>query len=156
MNNHLFLVRALWATCASVCLAVAWLPLTVSAQSTASDASRPAPIRSADFIVAVVNSEPITHQEVQNLHIRLQREAQAQGRSLDAPEAKRLALDQLINDKAQTQQARDAGITIDEEALDQAEANMARSNQLTPEELRQRLQYPKRYRNPRCRTKLQT
>jgi peptidyl-prolyl cis-trans isomerase SurA len=140
MNNHLFLVRALWATCASVCLAVAWLPLTVSAQSTASDASRPAPIRSADFIVAVVNSEPITHQEVQNLHIRLQREAQAQGRSLDAPEAKRLALDQLINDKAQTQQARDAGITIDEEALDQAEANVARSNQLTPEELRQRLQ----------------
>ncbi len=88
----------------------------------------------------VVNSEPITNQEVQNLSNRLQREAQAQGRPLDAPEAKRLALDQLINDKAQIQQAREAGISIDEETLDQAEANVASSNQLTREALRQRLQ----------------
>jgi peptidyl-prolyl cis-trans isomerase SurA len=140
MNKHLFPVRALCAVCASVCLAAAWVPLTVSAQSPTSGASRPVAIRSADFIVAVVNAEPITNQEVQNLSNRLQREAQAQGRPLDAPEAKRLALDQLINDKAQIQQARDAGISIDEEALDQAEANVASSNQLTREALRQRLQ----------------
>jgi len=130
----------LCAACASVCLAAAWLPLTVSAQSPATAASRPAAIRAADFIVAVVNVEPITNQEVQNLSNRLQREAQAQGRPLDAPEAKRLALEQLINDKAQIQQARDAGISIDEEALNQAEANVASSNQLTREALRQRLQ----------------
>ncbi len=140
MNKTLFPVRALCAVCASVCLAAAWLPLSVSAQSPTSVAARPAAIRSADFIVAVVNSEPITNQEVQNLSSRLQREAQAQGRRLDAPEAKRLALDQLIQDKAQIQQARDVGITIDEEALDQAEANVANSNQLTREALRQRLQ----------------
>lgn len=140
MNKHLFPVRALCAACASVCLAAAWLPLTVSAQSSATAASRPAAIRAADFIVAVVNVEPITNQEVQNLSNRLQREAQAQGRPLDAPEAKRLALEQLINDKAQIQQARDAGISIDEEALNQAEANVASSNQLTREALRQRLQ----------------
>lgn len=101
---------------------------------------RPAATRSADFIVAVVNSEPITNQEVQTLVLRLQREAQAQGRPLDAPDAKRLALEQLINDKAQIQQARDAGIVIDEEALDQAEAGVASNNQLTREALRQRLQ----------------
>ena len=59
MNKHLFPVRALCAACASVCLAAAWLPLTVSAQSPATAASRPAAIRAADFIVAVVNVEPI-------------------------------------------------------------------------------------------------
>ena len=107
MNKHLFLVRALWFASASVCLASTWLTLNVSAQTPASAASRPAAIRSADFIVAVVNSEPITNQEVQTLGQRLQREAQAQGRSVDGPEAKQLALEQLINDKAQLQQARD-------------------------------------------------
>jgi peptidyl-prolyl cis-trans isomerase SurA len=137
MNKHLFPVRALWAACASVCLATAWLPLNVSAQS---PASGPAAIRSADFIVAVVNADPITNREVQILGLTLQREAQAQGRPVDAPEAKRLALEQLINDKAQIQQARDAGIVIDEEALDQAEAGVASNNQLTREALRQRLQ----------------
>jgi peptidyl-prolyl cis-trans isomerase SurA len=140
MNKHLFSVRALWAACASVCLAAALLPLSVSAQSPASAASSSAGIRSADFIVAVVNSEPVTNREVQALGLRLQRDAQAQGRPLDAPEAKQLALEQLINDKAQIQQARDAGIVIDEQALDLAEANVASNNQLTREALRQRLQ----------------
>jgi peptidyl-prolyl cis-trans isomerase SurA len=140
MNKHLFPVHALWAACASVCLTAAWLPLNVSAQSPVSAASRPAAIRSADFIVAVVNSQPVTNQDVQTLSLSLQREAQAQGRTVNAPEAKRLALEQLINDKAQIQQARDAGIVIDEEALDQAEAGVASNNQLTREALRQRLQ----------------
>jgi peptidyl-prolyl cis-trans isomerase SurA len=144
MNKHLFPVRTSWAACASICLAAAWLPMNVSAQAQAQAqapaALRPVATRSADFIVAVVNSEPITNQEVQTLVLRLQREAQAQGRPLDAPDAKRLALEQLINDKAQIQQARDAGIVIDEEALDQAEAGVASNNQLTREALRQRLQ----------------
>jgi peptidyl-prolyl cis-trans isomerase SurA len=140
MNKHLFPIRALLAACTSVCLAAAWLPLSVSAQSSASAALSPAVIRSADFIVAVVNSEPVTNREVQTLGLRLQREAQAQGRPLDAPEAQQLALEQLINDKAQIQQARDAGIVIDEQSLDLAEANVASNNQLTREALRQRLQ----------------
>jgi peptidyl-prolyl cis-trans isomerase SurA len=140
MNKHLFPVHALWVACASVCLAAAWLPLNVAAQNQASASSRPAAIRSADFIVAVVNSEPITNKEVQTLASRLEREAQAQGRLVSAPEAKQLALEQLINDKAQLQQARDAGIVVDEDALDQAEAGVASNNQLTREALRQRLQ----------------
>jgi peptidyl-prolyl cis-trans isomerase SurA len=140
MNKHLFPVHALWVACASVCLAAAWLPLNVAAQNQASASSRPAAIRSADFIVAVVNSEPITNKEVQTLASRLEREAQAQGRLVSGPEAKQLALEQLINDKAQLQQARDAGIVVDEDALDQAEAGVASNNQLTREALRQRLQ----------------
>lgn len=93
-----------------------------------------------DFIVAVVNSEPITYQEVQSLSLRLQREAAAQGRPIDPAQARPLALEQLINEKAQIQQARDAGIVIDEAALDQAEESVALNNQITREVLRDRLQ----------------
>jgi peptidyl-prolyl cis-trans isomerase SurA len=59
---------------------------------------------------------------------------------MGAAQANQLALEQLINDKAQIQQARDAGIVVDEAALDQAEESVAVNNQITREALRQRLQ----------------
>jgi peptidyl-prolyl cis-trans isomerase SurA len=63
--------------------------------------------RQADFIVAVVNSEPITNRDVQVLRQRLANEAAARGGSRpDAGALNRLALEQLINEKAQMQQAR--------------------------------------------------
>ncbi len=96
--------------------------------------------RQADFIVAVVNSEPITNRDVQVLRQRLANEAAARGGNRpDASELTRLALEQLINEKAQMQQAREAGIKIDSEAIDQAELNVAASNQLTREEMHKRL-----------------
>ncbi len=96
--------------------------------------------RQADFIVAVVNSEPITNRDVQVLRQRLANEAAARwGNRPDASELTRLALEQLINEKAQMQQAREAGIKIDSEAIDQAELNVAASNQLTREEMHKRL-----------------
>ncbi|WP_299515012.1 peptidylprolyl isomerase, partial [uncultured Limnohabitans sp.] len=88
----------------------------------------------------MVNSEPITNQEVQSLSLRLLRESTAQGRSVSAPESKQLALEQLINEKAQIQQATETGLVIDEAALDQAEASVAGNNQISREALRQRLQ----------------
>ncbi|PUE38796.1 peptidylprolyl isomerase [Limnohabitans sp. Hippo3] len=95
--------------------------------------------RQADFIVAVVNSEPITNRDVQVLRQRLANEAARAGNRPDANELTRLALEQLINEKAQMQQAREAGIKIDTEAIDQAELNVAASNQLTREEMHKRL-----------------
>lgn len=112
----------------------------ISAMAQAPAAAPAAPIRQADFIVAVVNSEPITNRDVQVRRQRLAGEAAARGGN--APDAKELtarALEQLINEKAQLQQARDAGIKIDSEAIDQAELNVAASNQLTREELHKRL-----------------
>jgi peptidyl-prolyl cis-trans isomerase SurA len=120
-----------------------WAALGLGAWVTGASAqaqTQAASIRPADFIVAVVNSEPITNQEVQLLSQRLSREAAAQGRKLDTAETKRLALEQLINEKAQLQQARDMGIRIDDEALDQAEQNVANSNQISRDELRRRVQ----------------
>ncbi|MGV0982914.1 MAG: peptidylprolyl isomerase [Limnohabitans sp.] len=96
--------------------------------------------RQADFIVAVVNSEPITNQEVQALRQRMAREASSRGASnVDTAQLNRQALEQLINEKAQLQQARENGIKIEEEAIDQAEMNVAANNQVTRDEFRKRL-----------------
>ncbi len=132
MNKSLF--SAPWALWAALGLAV-WGPAAVALAQTQAAAIRP-----ADFIVAVVNAEPVTNQEVQLLSQRLSREAAAQGRQVDGAELKRLALEQLINEKAQLQQARDMGIRIDDEAVDQAEQNVASSNQISRDELRKRVQ----------------
>lgn len=120
--------------CLSIPAAVLLLPVSVSAQPS------PLPVRSADFVVAVVNSEPITNQEVQALSVRLLRDARAQGVSTEHFEAKRLALEQLINEKVQIQQGVSLGIVIDDAALNQAEASVASNNQLTPDAFRARLQ----------------
>ena len=129
MNDHFFSVRLAGLACA--------LGLAGLLSSTGAGAQSNIP-RQADYIVAVVNSEPITNQEVQALKARLSRENR--GTSQDsAAELSRKALEQLINEKAQLQQARDSGIKIDEEAIDQAEMNIAANNQVTRDELRKNL-----------------
>ena len=103
-------------------------------------AQGPKPIQQADFIVAVVNSEPITNNEVQTMRLRLTREATARGGQRPSDEElNRQALEQLINDKAQLQLARENGIKVEDDAVDQAELNVASSNQITRDELRKRV-----------------
>lgn len=95
----------------------------------------------ADFIVAVVNSDPITNSEVRREARRLaQQLAQARQPQPAQAELLRLALDQLITDRALLQVARDAGIRIDDLAVDQAEQSVARQNQWDVAELRRRVQ----------------
>lgn len=138
MNKHLLTVQpsvcALRLVWVSLCLAGFGLPMQAQAQAPV------VAVQSADFIVAVVNSEPITNQEVLSLSLRLRREAAAQGRPIEQAQAKPLALDQLINEKAQIQQALELGIVVDEAALDQAEESVALNNQISRDELRLRLQ----------------
>jgi peptidyl-prolyl cis-trans isomerase SurA len=114
-----------------------WLALACTA---AAQAQSTAPIRSADYIVAVVNSEPVTNAEVQAMRQRLVRELGGRGTQLPpAAQLTQQALDMLINEKAQLQQAEEQGIKVDNDQVDQAEANVAASNQLTREALHQRL-----------------
>ena len=122
-----------WALLATLCVGAVGL-------ATAQAPTSAAKIRPADFIVAVVNSEPITNQEVQALAQRLTRETQNQAQRPRAEDIKAQALEQLIGEKVQLQQARDMGIVIDAETLDMAEQNVASSNQLTRDELRKRVQ----------------
>jgi peptidyl-prolyl cis-trans isomerase SurA len=89
--------------------------------------------------VAVVNSEPITNKEVQTLKLRLQNQLPP-GTPSPSPQAlTQQALDQLINEKAQLQQARENGIRIDDTEVDQTELVIARQNQISKEELYKRL-----------------
>jgi len=108
-----------------------------SAQTAAAGST---PMRAADYIVAVVNSEPITNGDVNRQRQRLEREAEGAPQRPTREELTRLALEQLINRKAQAQEARDSGVRIDDDLVDQTEQNIAASNQISREEFRRRLQ----------------
>ena len=96
--------------------------------------------RQADFIVAVVNSEPVTNHEVRLRLARLQRQVASQGGAQPPQELlAREALEQLILERAQIQLAREAGITVDDLAVDQAEQSVARQNEVTVPEMHRRL-----------------
>lgn len=134
--------RLLTLTLAAVALLAT---LTAQAQGLQLSASQrlsvlPNQLRQADFIVAVVNSEPITNNEVRfELRRVVQQLAQQQRPQPEINLLARQVLERLINDRAQLQFARETGIRIDDTAVDQAEENIARQNQINVTELRKRL-----------------
>jgi len=96
--------------------------------------------RPADYIVAVVNSEPITNNEVRTRMLRFERQLVQQGAALPPRgELARLVLERLISEKAQLQLAREGGIRVSDVMVDQAEQNFARQNDMSVAELRRRL-----------------
>jgi len=96
--------------------------------------------RQADFVVALVNSEPITNTELQaDLQRTLQQLSQQRRPLPDKSELTRQVLERLIGDRIQLQLANQSGIRIDEAAVDLAEQNIARQNQLGVAELRRQL-----------------
>jgi peptidyl-prolyl cis-trans isomerase SurA len=96
--------------------------------------------RAADYIVAVVNSEPITNNEVRARLLRFEQQLAQQGAPLPSRgELNRLVLERLISERAQLQLARENGIRVDEGTIDQAEQSFARQNQVDVSELRRRL-----------------
>ena len=96
--------------------------------------------RSADFIVAVVNSEPVTNSEVRSKMLRAEQQMTQQGAALPPrAELVKLVLERLISDKAQLQVARQSGIRVDESAIENAVRSVAQQNELSVEELRKRL-----------------
>jgi peptidyl-prolyl cis-trans isomerase SurA len=97
-------------------------------------------VSQADFIVAVVNSEPITNSEVRASVARLEQQLKAQKQPLPPAVELRLGvLDRMINERAQLQAAAEAGIRIDDLAVDQAEENIARQSEMSVEEFRRRI-----------------
>lgn len=95
---------------------------------------------SADFIVAVVDSEPITNHEVRQQTQRvLQQLAQQRRTAPDVQVLARQVLDDLINQKAQLHFARDTGLRVEESAIDQAEQGIAAQNQFDVAELHRRI-----------------
>lgn len=107
------------------------------AQSTANPPS--GLTRSADFIVAVVNSEPITNHEVRQQRIRMEAQWPAGSLKPAMPQLTAQALEILINEKVQLQSARESGIRVEDDAVDLAELNVARQNQLSLSQLHAKL-----------------
>ncbi|MGE0496567.1 MAG: peptidylprolyl isomerase [Ramlibacter sp.] len=96
--------------------------------------------RLADYIVAVVNSEPITNNEVRSRLVRIEQQLAQQGGALPPRNVlARQVLERMISEKAQLQLARETGVKVDEVSVDQAEDNVARQNQITVPELHRRL-----------------
>lgn len=93
-----------------------------------------------DYIVAVVNSDPITHNELQRAVQRVVRDLTQQRATVPpTEELRKRVLERLINERAQLQVARESGIRIDEAQVDQAEQAIARQNQIDVAELRRRV-----------------
>jgi peptidyl-prolyl cis-trans isomerase SurA len=122
---------------------VALLPLLASAQAGLSTTTPPAPAAlatsgargvAADHIVALVNGEPITAAQVRQRLARLERPA-----DLSAAQAAQQVLEQLIDERILVQAAREMGVRVDDAAVDAAEAEVARRNGLSMEQLRERL-----------------
>ncbi|MRD46919.1 molecular chaperone SurA [Caenimonas koreensis DSM 17982] len=100
----------------------------------------PAGPRAADYIVAVVNSEPITNNEVRMRMARFEQQLAAAGQEIPPrPVFMQQVLERLIAEKAQLQLARENNLRIEESAIDQAEQNIARSNQMDVTELRRQI-----------------
>ncbi|WP_395056175.1 peptidylprolyl isomerase [Polaromonas sp.] len=113
----------------------------LGAQSLGSGAVANAPQRQADYIVAVVNSEPVTNNEVRARMLRIEQQMRQQGAQVPPRnEFARQLLERIISERTQLQLARETGVQVNDAMLDEAVANVARQNQMSAEELRRRLE----------------
>jgi len=97
--------------------------------------------RAADYIVAVVNSEPITNHEVRTRMLRFEQQLAQQGAAVPPrAELTQIVLERLISEKAQLQYARETGLKVDDAMVEQAEQNFARQNGMDVAQLRRRLE----------------
>ncbi|MBK9359679.1 MAG: peptidylprolyl isomerase [Rubrivivax sp.] len=123
-----------WRVTATAAVLATCLALPAAAQL------RPA-VRNGDYIVAVINQELVTAGEVERRIERARQDvSQRPGARLPAgDELQRQALDALIEERVIVTHARDSGVRIDDADLDRAVQSIAQQNQLTLDQLRERL-----------------
>lgn len=93
----------------------------------------------ADYIVAVVNQEPITHMDVEKRVTRVLESAPSNARMPSGDALRQQVLDALVNEKVQLAFARQAGMEVPEAELDAAIENIATQNKITVDDLRARM-----------------
>jgi peptidyl-prolyl cis-trans isomerase SurA len=128
------------------CAAIGSLPAAHAQSTTASESASPTPkaprVRLADAIVAVVNNEVITRQELlDQMHV-VEARMKSQGVALP-PEAEfeKQLLERLIVDRVQLQLAKEDGIRVDDSMLDRAVARIAEQNNMTVPQFRAALEH---------------
>jgi peptidyl-prolyl cis-trans isomerase SurA len=98
-------------------------------------------IETLDRIVAVVNNSVITQQQLSEQIEMTRQQWQAENKSIpDATTFRKQVLNQMIDNELQLQLAANAGLKINEAALDKTIMNIAQRNGFTLEQLRQKLQ----------------
>lgn len=97
-----------------------------------------APEAPRDFIVAVVESTPITNQEVVRRAARLQKELTAARKPIPA-NLNQAALERLITDRALLEQAKRLGIDADATAIEREELKLASQQSLSLDALHRKL-----------------
>lgn len=103
------------------------LPLTAVAQD-----FQPVQRQSLDRIVAVVNQQAIMHSQLEERMAQARSQLSAQGQSLP-PETmlREYVLEQIILEEIQLQMAANAGLSIDDTALNRQMREIAESNNMT-------------------------
>jgi len=100
----------------------------------------PGATRSGDYIIAVVNQELVTNSEVQSRIARVRADAARSRQALPPDdELRKQVIDLLIDERVQLTYGRENGQKVDEAELDRAVANVAQQNQVTLDQLRERL-----------------
>ncbi|RMX06669.1 molecular chaperone SurA [Corticibacter populi] len=95
--------------------------------------------RQADFIVALVNSEPITNNEVENRLEQARNFFAQQGQHPGEAVLRQEVLNLLIAERLQLQEAKETRTTVDDYTLDQAEQNVAAQNGVSVSAMHQEL-----------------
>jgi len=98
-------------------------------------------LKSLDAVVAIVNAEVITRQELSTQVSLVRRQLQSRNIEIPPPDLlESQVLERMILDRAQLQMARDYGIRVDDAQLDRAVAGIAAERGLSVPEFRSRVE----------------
>jgi peptidyl-prolyl cis-trans isomerase SurA len=101
----------------------------------------PAKAEAIDRIVAVVNDDVITARELQARREIVESQLKRQGTTLPGGDVlERQVLDRMVTDRVQLQQARESGVRIDDQQLDQALQRIAAGNKLALADFRKAIE----------------
>lgn len=115
-------------------------PLKITPAMPASAVKSGAP-RSIDAIIAVVNNDVITRQELAERLVSVEKRLSEQGVVLPPrTELRRQLLERMIVERAQMQMAKENGIVVDDTMLDRAVSRIAEQNKLSMRDFRMQLE----------------
>jgi peptidyl-prolyl cis-trans isomerase SurA len=110
---------------------------TLAALAAAAQSPAPSRVQPVDRIVAVVNDEVITQNDLNERVTLITRQLQRQGGQLPAANVlSAQILERMINDMVQVQLAKETGIKVDDQTLDRTIERIAQENNLTVAQFR--------------------
>ena len=138
MKNRYLMLGGLLALLGAQTVGAKGLP--VDAELKSYKAQDPSQQIMSDYIVAIVNNEPITYQELRARLYRVELQLLQAGAALpEREELKLQLLEKMVNDRAQVQTAREMGMRIEDSAVQQALQNMAAQNNMSDVQLLEKL-----------------